>query len=387
MASPSDNFGQLRQAAAQQGPVALLDTLIDQLRSSKQYHQLFEALRMRSRCRLGLPPMSRDEAESVGSPGFEAFEKALLEACREVGLLLLEDGRIREGWNYLRPVGDTVAVVRTLERLDVSDDQLEEVIEILIGEGVDPPRGLSLVLDRYGTCNAITTFESSFGRFPRSQQRAAVEMLVDHVHRELVASLAHHVCEREGRDPGDATLAELLDDRSWLFEGGAYHIDPSHLAATIRFSRMLDEASVLTKALHMTTYGRRLDSQYQFPDAEPFVDIYPSHALFLDALLGHKVEQAVAFFGQKAADLDVDEHGSLPTETYIDLLKRVGRSAEAVEVLIKFAERYDRAADVVGTLLELCEDAGCMDRYLDFCQRHHQLLGFATGLLQTAVDG
>ena len=43
-----------------------------------------------------------------------------------------------------------------------------------------------------------------------------------------------------GQPPADATLAELVTANEWIFENDNYHIDTSHLSATVRFARLIE---------------------------------------------------------------------------------------------------------------------------------------------------
>jgi hypothetical protein len=130
----------------------------------------------------------------------------------------------------------------------------------------------------------------------------------------------------------------------------------------------------------LTEYGRRLAKQFQYKGEEPFLDIYPSNALFLGAMLGSDVDAAVEYFRSKAESLSVDEHGSLPLETYVQLLDRVGRYREAIDALIRFAEQNDRARQIIPLLQELSGKLGDYTPAADFCRRHGELLGYATAL-------
>ena len=79
----------------------------------------------------------------------------------------LESGKIREGWMYLKPIGDRVLAESLLKKVEVSENNLDEVIEISVSEGVAPAFGFSLVLEHYGTCNSITAFETQINHLPK----------------------------------------------------------------------------------------------------------------------------------------------------------------------------------------------------------------------------
>jgi len=299
-------------------------------------------------------------------------------------MLLLQDGSAREGWMYMRPVGDRAAVARELEKIEPTDDTVEELIEVCLYEGVDPARGYGLVLEHHGTCNAITTFESSVARQPVPDQRAAAGLLVKHLHSELMSSVRADIAQKEGAEPTEGTLAELVADRDWMFGEHSYHIDTTHLASTVRFSRILEEPELLRLALDLTVYGRCLSSQFQYEGDAPFGDIYPSNAFYLGALLGENVDEAIAYFRNKVAELDANEHGSQPLEALVQLLDRVHRPSDAIDALIEFSkDSQQQEMQVVPFLLELSEKLGDFDRVKDLCRKRGDVLGFASGLIQS----
>jgi hypothetical protein len=383
MATPTQNdvtnpdFERIEQT---DGVDAILDNLIDSLRSQRKYHELFEALKMRVRRGLDLPLLYSDSPDDLDEARRQKLEDGLLAACREVGTLLLEQGKVREGWMYLRPVGDRAAAAKALESIEVTPDNTEELVEVCLHEGVDVGRGFQLVLNQYGTCNAITTYESALARHNRADQQAAAEQLVRHVHAELFRSVAADIGRQEGQPPKATTLRELVEDRDWLFGEYSYHIDTTHLASTVRIARVVDNPDVLRLALDMTEYGRRLAKQFQYKGEEPFAEIYPSHALYYRAVLGEKPEEAVQYFREKAEVSPVTEHGSLPVETYVQLLDRLGRHAEAMEVLMRFADAEQRPRQIVPLLMELGGKLGDYRGIAEFCRRHGDLLGFSTAI-------
>ena len=137
-------------------------------------------------------------------------------------------------------------------------------IEIALHEGVAPALGYQLVLENYGTCNAITTFEGALTMRPRADQQEAAGLLLRHLHAELLANVRADIARQSGKEPSETTLAGLVADRDWLFADNNYHVDTTHLAATIRFARLLEEPELLELAYDLTEYGRRLSSQFQF---------------------------------------------------------------------------------------------------------------------------
>lgn len=387
MANPASDFEQLHQMLRTAGSKAALEWLTVRLRQQQRPHELFEALKMQARSNLGLPLLYSDSGDELDIQTRTKLEDGLLDACREVGMLLLRSGSIRQGWMYMRPVGDRAAVAAELAKIEPTDDNLEELIEVCLHEGVDPQRGYGLLLERHGTCNAITTYESSVMRQSKTAQQAAAGLLVENVHRDLMASVRSDIARQTGTEPSESTLRELVADRDWLFGQYSYHLDTTHLAATVRIARILDNERQLRLALDLTEYGRRLHSQFQYKGEPPFEDVYESHALFLGALVGERVEEAVQFFQDKAQTLDPRTHGGGPVEVLVQLLERIGRPEPAMAVLLKFVEQQPQSApQAFPVLLELAQDSGKFDPLLAFCRDRNDLLGYATASLLQASD-
>ncbi|HUG71471.1 MAG TPA: hypothetical protein VMM76_27245 [Pirellulaceae bacterium] len=386
MPSVETEFDQLQEALERGGVNAALDQLVDYLRENKKYHELFEALKMKARHELGLPLTYSDAGDELDEPTRTKLEDGLIAACRDVGTALLREGAIREGWMYLRPVGDRTAAAAELEKIEADESNLDALIEVALHEGVDPKRGYALVLGHHGTCNAITTYESVVVRQSAAAQQAAAGLLVEHVHSELLATVRADIAQQQGAEPTEATLQELVANRDWLFGEHSYHLDTTHLASTVRFARLLDDEAQLRLALDLTAYGRRLSSQFQYKGDPPFEDIYPSHALFLGALLGQDVETAIDYFRERAESLDTREHGGLPVEAYVQLLDRLGRHELAIEALLDFVQKQPEfAPQAVPLMLELSQKAANFDKLIDYCRSRGDVLGYATAALCSAA--
>ena len=151
----SHAFESLSQAFQTGGLEAALQTAAAEARDQGRYHELFEILKMRSRLRLGLP-LLHDEKASLSEAQQRELEDGLLAACREVGYSLLAAGQIQDGWFYLRHLSEPEEVVAALKQIEVNDENLDQVLGLLLHEGLDSARGFQLVLKHHGTCNAIT---------------------------------------------------------------------------------------------------------------------------------------------------------------------------------------------------------------------------------------
>jgi hypothetical protein len=377
-----DTFDQLESRLSARGAQGVLEELARHLTAERKYHELFDVLLMRSRHALGLPVVLATPLDDLSEPVRSQVETAYLDSCREVGAHLLGEGKLREAWMYLRPLGDKQLVAAELVKIEPNDENLQDLIEIGLHEGVAPAHGFELVLKHYGTCNAITTYEGALMGRPRADQQAAAALLLKRLHEELLANVRADITKQEGQPPKEVSLAELVADRDWLFAEHNYHIDTTHLAATIRFARVLEDPAQLRLAYDLTEYGRRLSRQFQFAGDEPFADVYPSHGLFFAAQLGQQVDEAVTYFRDRAKNASPEEHGTAPAEVYIALLARLKRYAEAIEATIELIPPGSRTSGFAPSLLELSRGAGDYSRLMEVCRQRGDLVAFTAGMLE-----
>lgn len=382
---PDAAFDILQTELSRGGPDAVLARAVEICRHEKKYHELFEALKMQVRRKLGIAVGSPDPGDSLSETQRTELENGLIAACREVGTLLLQAGKVREGWMYLRPVGDKAEAARLLDAVQPSEDNTEELIEVLLHEGIDIGRGFGLVLDSYGTCSSITTYDQAIARRPRKEQEPAAQRLLRRVHCDLVASVKTDIQRQEGAPPKESSLRDLIIDREWLFQENSYHLDTTHLASTTRIARAVSQPDDLRLALDLTEYGRRLSAQFQYAGDEPFTDTYPSHAFFYQALLGENVTEALAYFQQKAELLDPLHHTLIAVETYVDLLARMGRYREALDAAIHLSRPDAQPVGLAPSLIELAAKAGDYTTFLTHCRERGDILGFAAGLVSASA--
>ena len=376
-------YDEIESLAAAEDGQAAVKRLIEYLEQSRQYHELFEALKMQLRLSLGLPAAQAEHEERLDEPRETQLEKGLLDACRHVGKLLLAEGKVREGWMYLRPVGDRELAADAMRQVEANDENVDELLEVLLHEGVDIQRGYALALDRLGTCNSITMFESALAARPRADQQLAAALLVKHVHQELLENVRRDIAQREGKEPEEASLEELLKSHPELLKDGSYHLDTSHLASTVRFARVLDDEETIKQALDIAAYGRQLHPQFQYPGEEPFLDLYPASAAFFRALLGDQVDAGIRYFTQKADAVDQSQFGPVAVEVLIDLLSRCGRHQDALEAYRKRLPQGARTMGIAPSLLQLSQRLGNYELMQSICREREDLLGFAAARIRS----
>jgi len=297
---------------------------------------------------------------------------------------------LQEGWMYMRAVGDRQASADAMKDLEVTHENLDSILGLLVHEAIDVGRGTQLSLDMRGTCNTITMLESVVSMRGRVDQQAAVGTLVKHLHRELLESLKSDIIRREKLDASspvhaEQSLEKLLASRPTLLRDGSYHLDTTHLASTVRFARILDDKMLLSLATDLAQYGRQLHPQYQYASEEPFAELYPMSLAFFRALVGEHVETALRMFLQKAESLDPQEHGTVAIETVADLLTRVGRPMEAMQFLMKRMPRGMRPFGIAPALIELAQEAGDFAPMLAHARERGDVVGFTAALLQPAT--
>lgn len=367
-------------------PAVMLDRMVQHLRDSRQPMELFEALKMRTRHQLGLGLLASNDEPSCPDDVERQLEAGLLDACRETGSMLIEDGQVAEGWMYLRPTGDLDLAKRLIQEVEINDDNYDPMIQVLLHEGVDIARGYQAVLDHQGTCNSITMFEQSIAQRSKSDRQLAAACLLEHLYHELTESIRGDISRREAPAGEDESLIDMIERRDWLLGEGGYHVDTTHLQSTVRIASVLEEPKQWKMTWELTQYGKRLHHQLQYPGDEPFVDFYPAYATFYSILAGKDVDAGLKQFERKAKSVDVVEHGTGAIETFVDLLDRIGRHGEAIKAAIELMPDEIPSQRVVPMLIEIAgreqTDRGAASCQLiaEYCRRRNDLLGYAATL-------
>ena len=402
-------FDRLAAACQADGPDAMCDELARSLAARGRWHALFDLRLVQARLALGLP--TSGGLETLDEATRARLDEASLAACREVGWPLLEAGQVAAAWMYLRATAPAAEVSARLTSLadrvltaattgfaeDADDEEttrlVQETVGVALWESADPALGIRLVLATQGTCNAVTAYEQAVSRLPAVRQEPAARVLVAHLHAEVVRSLAADLAHR-GIDTATALasqtpLVALLEAAGGLEGDPSIHVDVSHLQSVLRIARVCGDTTTLERSWELARYGCRLPEEVTYPGEPPFENVAEASRHFYGSQVGQHVTEAIGFFRRAAAMADLDAAGSLPTDTLVLLLARLGRPAEALQAAVDRPREGGppstlQAAGLLPPLIELARMSGNWNMLLDACRRHGDEVTFAAALASRA---
>jgi hypothetical protein len=379
-------FDAVEAALHSVGPRAALERLADHLTAAGDYRSLLDALLLKARHELGLPLISSGALSDLPEPARTQYEEKYVDAIRLVGSKYLDAGDIPTAWAYFRVISETDRIAQAIldYRPAENDDRLAAVIEVAFNHAVSPRRGFELILEHYGTCAAISAFEQ-LPPHDQAVRMACAERLIRRLHEDLSTNLRAEIASRGEVLPStEATIADLIGGREWLFADESYHIDISHLASVVRMAILITDPEVLALAFDLTEYGRHLSPRLQFEGPPPFERIFDDHGCYLGALLGRDVEAAIAHFRAKLEPSDREAgEASIPAQTLVNLLVRVGRLEPAIEVASEHLAGLPDSALFCPGVAQLCQRAGDPRRLATIARDHQDLVNFTAALLQT----
>ncbi len=392
MTTTTTEFDELDRALADSGPSAAIDRLIRVLDDRKDYRSLLDALLLKARQELGLPAFQGSSLADLPEPGRALYEERYIEAIRSVGSKLLEAGEIGAAWAYFRAIAEkepVASAVAAFEPEAGEDERLGQVVEVAFNQGVHPRKGFDLILDHYGTCSAITAFDSLPAE--AGVRVHAADRLTRRLHADLVANLRAEIARRgQPLPPEGAPIAALLEGRDWLFADDAYHLDVSHLASTVRLAPLLDEPETIALALDLTEYGRRLSDRHRYEGDPPFDAHYEDHAVYLKAILGRDVDSAIAHFRAKLPPLEAGQgprDEAVAAQVLVRLLDRLGRPEEAIEVAVGHLAHLPESALGCPGVAQLCRALGRLDRLAAVARDQGDLVQYTSALLARQQQG
>jgi hypothetical protein len=376
-------YEELVDLDAAQPSAAVLDRLVDRLRNEKRYHKLFDALCLRRKAELGLPLFRPASLADVPRELRGKMEETYAAAAREVGQLFLDTGDIPSAWMYFQVIKEHEPVRAAIDRLPVPDQstpESEPIIRIALYEGVHPERGLQWMLKLHGTCSTITSLDQASRNLAGPQRQACAAVLVRSLASDLRENVERQVRNKLAMLPPGQSLRELMAGRDWLFAGGNYHIDVSHLNSVVRFARSLESPADLELALQLAEYGAQLDPQLQYADEPPFEEFYAAHVQFFRALLNRDRPAAIGYFRDMLEREPDERDRPLLAYVLVDLLMRCGQLDDAVELAGKYLAGVSE--EVTVSFVDLCRKAGRMDSLRAAMKAHDDPVLFAAALVE-----
>ncbi|MEZ6043466.1 MAG: hypothetical protein R3C20_23450 [Planctomycetaceae bacterium] len=367
---------------------AVLTAVETNLLARKDYHRLFDAKMMQVRQQMGLPVTRPASLAGIPAENETAYRQAYLNAAREIGQLFLDDGRLPDAWAYFRTIGEPKPVQDAIEKIAIPgepDAAFDEILNLALYEGAHYVRGLYFLLKTHGTCNTVTAMGQLMPQMSPDERQQAAAMMVQNIYSDLQRSVRHDVESRMPVLNGKATLSELISGREWLFENGNYHIDVSHLHATVGFARHLNsDAPELQQAIELAEYGSRLAEPLRYPADVPFDDYYNGHLHFLHAIAGINPEDSLQYFIDRLNAEPDEPDKKLIAFVVVDLGQRIGQLSQALEVAAPFLNRLEDPAGFSFT--EACVDANRLDLLEQFARENDDILSMATVLLTRKAD-
>ncbi|MEZ5351303.1 MAG: hypothetical protein R2762_01595 [Bryobacteraceae bacterium] len=361
---------------------AVFALLAEESLAEKNYAQLFEARLLAARRRLGLPLLASAAPAQMDEAQRRSYDEAVMAAAREAGTLFLEQGEIARAWPYFRALGEPGPVADAIGRFE-GGEQADAVIEIALGERVNPLRGLELILTHHGTCRAITLFD----QYPDAATReAGLRLLVKTLHAELRSNLIRSIEQQEGSAPA-GTIPELIAGREWLFGEYDYYVDTSHLISVLRFTAESADRETIAMAVELARYGEKLAPMFHHKGDAPLDDVYVDHKIWLRAFAGEDVEGAVGHFRAKVDALNLEETGTYPAQVLVRFLVRLERYREAIAVFEKHLTDTDPAYLMCPNLYDLCRLAGDYERLRQLAVERGDPITYAAASLESDSRG
>lgn len=333
-------FSELEGLVNTQGACQAIEHLSNQMIANKDFSKLFYTLLVKSRLELGLSVIPTAPSNEIPVDKQECFEESIRLSARKVGELFLENNDLEQAWNFYRMIGETDPIRAKIDAMEPkAEDEMEVPIRLAFYEGLNMPRGFDWILERYGLCNAITTLTSQdFSTMPAVREYCLQKLIVA-LYTELALRLRGEIERHDGNTAGcdkipvgsAGEIRNLIANRAWLFEEDSYHIDLSHLSSTVQMSIHLPGCNELEKALELCEYGKNLSGRFLSKSEPPFENYYESYGVYLEINAGREIEKNLDYFRQIAKNNEPDG-SSYPAEILMQLLEKLGKSGEALEL-------------------------------------------------------
>ncbi len=380
----TDSFDELQKLEQGSGAGPAIARLIDILKAEKQYHRIFDAQLLDVRQQMGISLIRPTSFDDVPAEKKDEFEKAYIDAARAVGKMFLDDQQLGPAWMYFRTIQEPDIIRESLDKIDletIDGQAVEELINIGLHEGAHPVKGFAALLRYHGTCSTITAFDHNLSRLKTEQREEVARMLLGQLHTDLTHSLQRDIQRRLPTEPPADSIAAMIAGRDWLFAEHNYHIDVSHLSSVVRFARSLPAGDPdLSKAIELCAYGAMLSTQFQYPSEAPFQDYYAAHKAYFCVLADQKREENLNYFREILKNEIAFEQQQLIALVLVDLLGRIDRENDAVEIAAEYLSGVEEAQTF--SYSTLCQEAKRWDLLEKSARKRGDLVLFMATLLE-----
>ncbi len=380
---PEDAFETIDQLLRSGDGAGTFRFLIERFRGAGDYRALFEARLMSKRLEMGLPLFQLRDLSGLPGEVQEAYGNAVTAVAREVGELFLADGDLVSAWPYLRATGDTARMAEAIEQVQAGEHS-DPIIEIAFQEGVHPSKGLDLILQKYGICQALSAL--GMAAVPKDREKC-IGLLARHIHAEILERIGRAIEQAEGAAAAGTTIAERIAGREWLFGEYNSYVDTSHLVSILQYSPEVADRELLLLFHDLCIYGKNLSPQFRVQGQPPFEDVYEDFDHYVLALAGESPDEHLEYFRRKAAHADPERAGTLQAQLLVKLLVSLGRPEEALAAALEYFPEARANELACPPAMELCHLAKSFDRMRGLARERGDLLNYVAANLEGGLHG
>ncbi len=351
----SDLYAKLETLVAKHDPLEAVNQLCKSLEELGDWDSYFYALLLKKRVELGITPFPTGATNDFPQALHDQYEESIRQAGQRVAGEFIKVGNLHRAYSYLNMLGELRTLKEHFESSDAPPDtEVQAYIEVALYRNVHPAKGFSLLLDRYGICNAVTAFSGHDFASQSEAKQECVKLLVSSLHQQLKERLKNDLEGRGLSWPEGATIAQTVDKHPELMDEGAYHVDTSHLSNICSFSLELDKCPEQLLAIDLCYYGEKLGPGFQSENDPPFDNLYQDYGILIRTLAGIKIEEGMTHFRNKIEPA-LAEGNTLPAEVFVNLLTKLDRTKEACEVAKKYLVQETRQL-ACPSVYELCRN-------------------------------
>jgi hypothetical protein len=352
---PPELFGQLEALVTKHEPLEAVNQLCQSLESLGDWDSYFYALLLKKRVEMGISPFPTGSQEDFPQSLHDEYEQTIRQAGQKVAQEFIKAGNLHRAYTYLNMLGELKTLTEHFENAPPPDEaNIQSYIEVALYRNIHPFKGFSVLLDRYGICNAVTAFSSHDFASHNSAKQECIKLLVRSLHQQLKERLTNDLESRGFSWPEGATIAQTIQKHPELMDEGAYHVDTSHLSNICSFALELDPCPEQLLAIDLCAYGEKLGPGFQTENDPPFENMYRDYGILIRTLAGIDVENGVTHFRNKIEPA-MAEGNTLPAEVYVNLLTKLNRTQEACEVAKKYLAKENRQM-ACPSVYELCRN-------------------------------